>query len=271
MTRAEIQALLDALGPGGGQVVIPAGTHTLDGKLYINTDKVDFVGEPGAVLLMQANTLEANYGLLSIDGCSYIKVHGFVLDGNKANQGAYAATPEVVNGNLATHVLIYDCEVKNSKGDGIQPVDCDHFWLWNIYAHDNDEHATHFNGVTNGWMMNCRLEDDGNSLHAEGHGGCNGVIIENNVFAHAKAGSFAVQVSGNDAPAGMREKIQVINNTFIGNGDRGVVVCEDATDILVSGNAFYNPNVPTIQVGTNPVSVTIENNAGIPPGTVVWL
>lgn len=255
-----IQALIDAIPPSGGRVVLDSTTYELDEPLTIDRNDITIEGTGGTVLKILNNTAEADYGVFDISNCDNIRLRNLEIDGNKAGQVGYVGTPALIGTDTATNIWFEDLHIYNGIGDGIEPEDSSDVHVVNCHIHDCDEHAIHFNGVTDGFIQGCHLHDDGNSLIAQGHGGVDGCVISDNILENENAGSYAIQVSANDAPVGMRQNCQVVNNVMVLAGNNAVNVAENASGILIAGNVII-AGVPNINIGAG-ATVLIRSNVG---------
>jgi len=235
-----IQSLIDNLSGDGGTVTLGAGTYIVTQPITITKDDVFLTGTgtTGTIIRMADNTPESNYGILNVNHCSNFYLSGIQFDGNRDGQGEYILTPEVIHLDYVNGALIEDCEVHHSKGDGIQPVHCSNVTVQNCHIHHGHQHAIHYNGVTIGLIAGNTITDDDNSLICMGHGGAKQLVVSGNTLARPKG--YAIQVSANDAPAGMREDIEVSGNTINIGGFGGVTIADNATRITISDNYMYN-------------------------------
>lgn len=110
-SRGDIQADINALGPNGGVVTIPAGVTTVSVTINL-PDNVTLRGECANAVLRAANSLNGPVirNVDQVGGNSRIQLIGFSVDGNKMNQfdGAGVALQNVSN-VLIDDITVYDC------------------------------------------------------------------------------------------------------------------------------------------------------------------
>jgi hypothetical protein len=259
--QAQIQTAIDALPSGGGKVVLLEGNYSIGEPITITANNITIEGEGENTVLTEENgVLEADYGIISVSNAQYFVLRDLKLDGNKDNQSAYVQTPAVVSFSYVTYGLVENIHLLNSMGDGVEPNNSTNITVRSSHIHDCTEHAIHYNGVTNGWILENYLHDDGNSLIAQGHGGVKNVVVSNNILETANSGSFMIQVSGNDTDASMRERVYVTNNIMDLDGGLGIYVAEDATHILIAHNDIRNGGGRVVDVGDGAEDVRILYN-----------
>jgi hypothetical protein len=161
---APTQSLAAAIARGG-YIRLQAGVHTLSARGMIPSN-TEIEGEPGAVIKL-ANG--ANDFVLTIaPGATDIWLHGFAIDGNKANNPSGAAGIQCEDSNAARllieNLYVHDCKASGMRLSGTQVkvtecnvTDCDnsgitgdlltYFGFTNNYAARNLHHGIGCIGV----------------------------------------------------------------------------------------------------------------------------
>ncbi len=129
-----IQDAIDALPPGGGQVLVPAGTYVCSDPVVIDRDNVDLRGEgPATVLRLSdganAPVLVAGQTIAAPAVTrSNIRISSLTIDGNRMNQseecwGGSCATNPIHNNGITLRrvddVLIEDVTVFSARSGGL--------------------------------------------------------------------------------------------------------------------------------------------------------
>lgn len=262
----DIQDMVDAVPETGGLIQLEAGTYVITEAIVITKSNVTLQGVGWATQIVMSDSIaEEDYRAIYIYECENFTLRDLSIDGNKDGQGTYSDTPSLVRPEDVNGLLVENVEIHHSKGDGIEPLESENVRIINTYIHDCVEHEIHFNGVTNGWIVNSHLADDSNSLISMGHNGAKYVFIVGNLFEGKYAqGSYLVQVGDVDNEI-LNSDVVVDSNVFdINNGLGGIIVASDFERATISNNIFLTlsggANAHHIKVMTGTSDISIEDN-----------
>ena len=195
----EINAAIDALPSGGGEILLLDGTYNISSRITIGKANVSLRGcGPATVIARKFNEASAN-GVISCSAAN-CTISSLAIDGNKGsytnenNRGVYATTS-------AANFTIEDLSIQNSR-DGI-----------------------YIGGMTGGRITGCRIKDSG----AYGVYVYNAEAIDISLNRIDTTGETAVLINGG-------KSIKVDGNTITGSTNYGVRLFNGATMCTISGN-----------------------------------
>ena len=278
---AAIQAAINAVPSSGGTVFIPTGTYLINDAIYIDRDKVNFVGD-GATSIIKAKTtwapsrtvLNGVGGLIEIYGTrseiiiQHLKVQlvaGMTYAGGN-RIGIHSGSPTSL---LVTNLTITDVEIDGAGLGSAYGVlleagyrDCD---IDGNYVHDfsasggagivchastNESYRLRIRGndVVNTW-------DDAIAIASVNTGSLHEVVIANNVISKNGAGGGAIKIDA--APASGQTIVDVtvtgnVAETSTVNLDFAIAILSGGSglqNIIVMGNAFRRSGTGTWKYG----------------------
>lgn len=232
--NVEIQAAIDAVPVGGGEVVLLDGNYNIAATLNLNKSNLKLKGTGfNTVLFLVANT---NAAILTIT-VSNVVVSSLTTDGNKDNQ---VNTNHCIYISGANQVKVNKCQVKNSSKTGIYVV-----WTsTDISLSDNEIYDSALQGIN----INGRR-----------------ISVENNIIDGAVAEycivigeGYEFRVIGNHCRNANWDGIE------FGYGVRGVVVSGNIIEGCRNGISMYMKVSP--HFGIDPASdIVVSNNVSISP------
>lgn len=128
-TRADLQKFIDdALAAGGGQVILPPGTHTLDAPLiFKNAAKLRFIGvDTEDTFLQPVKDAPKPFPLIQIEGNSTdleIAKITFTTIGNAFSETPLITITSASEKDPSTTIKIDRCFFQNHPGPGIRIAD----------------------------------------------------------------------------------------------------------------------------------------------------
>ena len=129
----EINAALNALPAGGGEVVILDGTYNITASINIPKNNVSIRGNGNSTILKRMYDSSVNEGIITLTGRSGSKISNLQLDGNKAsytnsnNHGIYldASSDNSVTSNTCNNSVNRGITLSSSSSDTIAGNTCD--------------------------------------------------------------------------------------------------------------------------------------------------
>ena len=220
--QVEINAAIQALPSGGGEIVILDGTYNISATINISIDNVTLNGNGNNTVLLREFSSSVINGIivLSNDNCIISKLK---IEGNK---NLYAGTSNRGIYITGDNNQISECLVQNAGGYGIS-----------------------FNGSINCKVNKNFCSSNGrNGIDVSGIGSYN-YIISNNICTNNSKDGIAL-TNGDISSI-------IEGNICIGNGRYGIQVPGD--NIIVSGN-ICNNNQHGIYFNTSNHSIAIGNS-----------
>ena len=262
-----IQAAIDAL-PSGGKITLLEGTYNFGARININTDNIILEGYL-AIIFQQTGS--ANNGIIETLA-SNVKILGLTINGNKAgNPLEIHAIGLYCGGAIRSNLLLKDCHIYNSDGDGVEIGygDLSNVRIINNVMHDNREHDVHISGgkkilIANNILYN--NEWDSVILTSRDIFPINNVIIENNIIHNTAGCAIGVGPQySNPELVFSRPQHTIVQGNILYANIEGINI-KEADDTIVANNQIYsNTTVGITAVSNTQVSIvgnTISKNNG---------
>ncbi|KKL08219.1 hypothetical protein LCGC14_2578050, partial [marine sediment metagenome] len=219
-TSAGINAAIDSLGAGGGEVWLPEGEYIID----------------SAIIIDQNNTI--------LRGAGY----GTFLDAS-----AYSTT-DIIELNTKDFIIIRDLRIKGNAGGGnakdlIAGLGCTDIKLQNLFLEDSDQAGIYlYNTSDRARIENCKITNcDAGAIYTDG----DYTVITNNYFDGNKRDMVTL--------IGAPSYTTIIGNTFR-NGTRRGLFLDSHQSTIVGNFFFNNGNgYPDIEINTC-INVEIFSN-----------
>lgn len=250
----EIQAALDALPAGGGEVVLLEGNYSIGAQLSINTDYTIF---------RCLGTIQNNgAGHVLIVAASHVKVIDGVYDSNNvADKGGIYVN---VAAAAKEDILIRDVEVKNADLYGISfGQNTTYLTIQNSFIHDCDGGIIG-SGIITGGCSYVTIEN--NRLETVGIvGGSHGIYVNYTDYLKIRGNA----VSGVTDGYGIRaaedtDYCEITGNTVVGVSAAGspIIASEGSKHVIIGHNMIYNcGGAYAILITSSPFTV-IANEIG---------
>lgn len=230
--HAGIQDDINALGPDGGTVTIPAGTNIITTTITVPSN-VMLVGECVNSVLQAGNSLNGPVikNADQINGNSGIRIKGFSIDGNKGNQSDGDGISLIKASDiLISDVKINDCYISGIYiGSDTRDIRIDSCIIHSNGQIDGDGIEIEGPNVTNLAVMNCTIYSNrDNGINGNG---TNFRLIGNYIYGHE---------AGDDGLKFVNSSGMVLIGNRIEGAANGAVEFNTASDFIITGNYLTN-------------------------------
>lgn len=238
--QVEINAAIQALPSGGGEIVILDGTYNITATIAMDKDNVKLSGNGNATVLKRMWNNSVYYeGVITITtingGC---RIENLFIDGNKTNYSSSDNNGIRVHENSNNNIIIHNICDDNYKSISISSNN-------NIIVNNiclNNQYGIYLFGYDN-IIANNNCNNNYEGMYISGNGSN---LIANNICSYNDSG-FSV-VSSNST---------VIGNICRKNNGNGILM--SATNATVIGN-ICNDNTQTGIYSSSSVNSTISGN-----------
>ena len=258
--QVEIQAAIDALPANGGKVVLLEGTFNIGARININVDNVVLEGY-SAIIFQQTGS--ANNGIIETRA-SNVKILGLTINGNKAGNPTEIHAIGLYCGGVArSNVVVKDCYIYNSDGDGVEIGygDISNVLIANNVMHDNREHDVHVNGGSDILIANNICYNNGwdsiiitSEVAAIGY-----VTIENNIVHDTNGCGIGVGGQYGTVGTNYRPKGTIVQGNILYSNIEGIMI-NWADNTIVANNRIYLNSADGIYVKQGNIQISITGN-----------
>lgn len=246
----ECAALLNSSLANNNVITLGAGTYNIDSTLHLKSGNT-LTGERGAVIRLINHASWDRYVpmLTAPDGCSNIKIYGFEIDGNKANNQDYDANYAKNDNTKSDHNRYYGHEYY----DMIKMTSCNNVEIHDMYLHHNLDDIVLYPHGTN-------LKFYNNTVRQQGHAtvyvfkGSDIWMYNNNVDVFCNAG---MRSDGST-------RFYVYNNTFSQSGGQAAVELQGFGEIWICTNTYNSCTQLDRQSGGSNPFTGIVHTSGCP-------
>ena len=260
--QEEINAAIQALPTGGGEVVILDGTYHITGRVNINKSDVTLTGNGKNTILKQSAADGAATHIIDITYDNNT-IRRLVLDGNReayssnqtAQQDAYAACIHITNHQSSSfdinHTVITECMCINAIGYGIYGANAKYTNIKNNIIQNSGARGIELQSRSNHSVISGNLfkENNGGIVTYGSFNIINGNILDSNSMSGIQVSSQSSStITGNFANNNEGYGIRVsmsFNTTVCGNS------CVDNKSgiSLSGGTAAENRSINNVIVG----------------------
>ncbi|MCI8336983.1 MAG: right-handed parallel beta-helix repeat-containing protein [Peptococcaceae bacterium] len=266
--QVEIQAAIDALPDGGGEIVILGGTYNTTNEIIINRDNVALIGNGNATVLKRItiDNEDDEATLIKIDNGKNNIIKRLTIDGYSLGDGRYTGGIAILNNsskNIITENIVLnnkgsDIMIKNSSNNIIEKNLCyrnlDPFRGYNIQVYLSEDNII-ANNIIEGAAVGIALEAKSKTNNISGNSCINNTMygicsyyaslntISNNTVKNCSG--VAIDIKG------VSEKNIIIGNNCIKGS--GVSSDYDSTQytILLEVSVKFNLISNNIIMGKN--------------------
>ena len=239
----EIQAALDALPSGGGEVKLTPGIFYCTTQISVKTSQRLIGSGPSTVLKLPDGHNHNGHGnIIEVSTRTDVILADFMLDGNRANGTGYVGAADTGASGLAlvgsVGVRVLNVTAHSFSKDGFRiganglDVESEDVQFVNCLSYDNDRSGFTIAGNINTTFVSCIARDgiarvNGDGFHIEAGGAT--LVVQQLIFLGCIAENNEAQ--GFTLSDGEFQDIEYIGCIAHGNGDAGFQ-CNAATDDL---------------------------------------
>lgn len=265
-TDAGINAAIDALGTGGGEVYLPEGTYTITGSITIDYNNTTLRGA-GWGTILDASAWSAGH-IIDLNGSDYCMIKDLKIVGKAGGGNA----KDLIYGANSLYTTIKGCYLRNSDRYGINLVtDADYALIIDNFIDNSDQEGIYLNYAPNsivsnnitysngGWAImlwassdysvisNNACDRDWGGIIATGFG----MAITGNVVTGTTGADSFYFSDGSDTT--------LSNNVSNNSGTHGIRIYAGGR-ISVNNNIIRNPAYHGIYIYTSSQYNVISNN-----------
>jgi parallel beta-helix repeat protein len=230
-----IQKTIDAIGSGGGTVLVPDGIYMIDAVTSIRPKaKVTIRLTPQAVLRATPNSVE-RYAVVFINGVSDVNITGGTIEGDRNfHKGATGEWGMGIQLNGAKSIVIENMTIRDAWGDGV--------YIGGSASVGSSESVTI-----------CGLVSEQNRRQGLSAVYVNNLLVRDSVFKNTSGTRPELGLDIEPNPGQTVKNVIIQNSLFSGNSGGGIAIALDPANKLTAfiENVIFKDNIVISNGQTN--------------------